>query len=133
MANLYRSQTDKKLTGLCGGLAEYLNVDANLLRVILIITAVFTGGTVILLYVLISLVIPKESVLQPSFQNQYTANNHSNVEQKSQTQTTTTYDSGSKIDDMMKDIEKKAMQQEIEELKSKLAKYEKGEKNNGSF
>ncbi|NBI28933.1 PspC domain-containing protein [Chengkuizengella marina] len=127
MANLYRSQTDKKLTGLCGGLAEYLNVDANLLRVILIITAVFTGGTVILLYVLISLVIPKEPALQSSFQNQHTAYDQSTVQQNSQTQSTTTYDSGSKIDDMMKDIEKKAMQQEIEDLKSKLAKYEKGE------
>ncbi|NDI36729.1 PspC domain-containing protein [Chengkuizengella sediminis] len=127
MANLYRSQTDKKLTGLCGGLAEYLNVDANLLRIILIITAVFTGGTVILLYFLISLVISKEPVLQPSFQNQHTAYDHSNVQQKSQAQPTTTYDSGSKIDDMMKDVEKKAMQQEIENLKSKLAKYEKGE------
>lgn len=127
MANLYKSQTDKKITGLCGGLAEYLNVDTNLLRIILIITAVFSGGTVILLYVLISLVISKEPTLQSSFQTQHTAYDHSHVQHKTQSQPAAAYDSGSKIDDMMKDIEKKAMKQEIDNLKAKLAEYEKGE------
>ncbi|MDP5272511.1 PspC domain-containing protein [Chengkuizengella axinellae] len=127
MSNLYRSQTDKKLTGLCGGLAEYLNVDSNLLRIILIITAVFTSGTVILLYFLISMVISKQPAMQASFQDSGSTYSSSNVQSKTSDATTTTFDSGSKIDDMMKDIEKKAMQQEIEDLKAKLAKYEKGE------
>ena len=31
---LYRSVTDKKIAGVCGGLAEYLNVDVTVIRVL---------------------------------------------------------------------------------------------------
>ena len=31
---LYRSATDKKLAGVCGGLAKYLNIDVTIIRVI---------------------------------------------------------------------------------------------------
>ncbi|MEI7025133.1 PspC domain-containing protein [Paenibacillus sp. y28] len=62
MKRIYRSQRDKKLFGLCGGLAELLDVDATLLRLIFVITAIFSAGTMIAIYVLASLVIPKEPV-----------------------------------------------------------------------
>lgn len=60
MAKLYRSRTDSKLFGLCGGLAQLINVDSTLLRVIVVVTAFFSGGTVIPLYFIACLVIPKE-------------------------------------------------------------------------
>ena len=60
MSKLYRSRRDKKVTGLCGGLAEAMNVDATLLRLLVVITTFFTGGTVIFIYFVAALVIPKE-------------------------------------------------------------------------
>ena len=46
MKKLYRSRRDKKLFGLCGGLAEMLNVDATLLRILLIVITVFSSGAI---------------------------------------------------------------------------------------
>lgn len=60
MTKLYRSRTDRKITGLCGGLAETLGFDATLLRLLVVITTLFSGGVVIGIYVLAALVIPSE-------------------------------------------------------------------------
>jgi len=60
MRKLYRSTRDRKLFGVCGGLADYLGVDATLLRILLIIVAVFSAGSVILVYVIAGFVIPRE-------------------------------------------------------------------------
>ncbi len=59
-AKLYRSATDRKIFGVCGGLGELLQVDSTLLRIVAVVGAVFSGGTVILLYVIAGLVIPEE-------------------------------------------------------------------------
>lgn len=56
---LYRSRTDSKLTGLCGGLAEWFGVDPTIVRVLLVVTAFFSFGTVLLVYLICSVVIPK--------------------------------------------------------------------------
>jgi len=64
---IYRSAHDKKLTGLCGGLGEALGVDATLLRIVAIVLAVVTSGGFILVYILASLVVPKE----PPYYNPY--------------------------------------------------------------
>jgi len=40
---LFRSQTDRKLGGVIGGLAEYFRIDSNLLRLIVIILMIVTG------------------------------------------------------------------------------------------
>ncbi|MFC4303745.1 PspC domain-containing protein [Cohnella boryungensis] len=58
MRKLYRSTRDKKLFGVCGGLAEYLGVDATLLRILLIVIAVFSAGSVIIVYIIAGFVIP---------------------------------------------------------------------------
>ena len=47
---LYRSRTDRKLAGVCGGLAQYLNTDATLIRVLFVVLAVL-GGSGIVIYV----------------------------------------------------------------------------------
>lgn len=57
---LLLSQTDKKLTGVCGGLAEYFDVDSTLVRIIFLVLTVFSlgmGG--ILLYLILWAVMPK--------------------------------------------------------------------------
>lgn len=123
MNKLYRSQKDKKLFGLCGGLAETLNVDATLLRLVVIITAIFSGGTVILLYIVASMVIPKE----PGFDTNPSQLSYGHQSAGAYQSTYAKEPPQPNIDEMMKDIEKKAMWKEIEELRNKLSKYEKGE------
>ena len=56
---LYKSRTNKKLCGVCGGLAEYLNIDATIVRLILAFAILF-AGTGILAYILAALVIPDQ-------------------------------------------------------------------------
>lgn len=60
MRKLYRSTRDSKLFGVCGGLAEYLAIDATLLRILLVIVAVFSAGSVIVVYIIAGIIIPKE-------------------------------------------------------------------------
>lgn len=67
MKKLYRSSRDKKLFGLCGGLAEMLNVDATLLRILLVVVTIFTSGAVILIYIIAGLVVPKEPPVYSGF------------------------------------------------------------------
>lgn len=60
MRRLHRSSRDKKLFGVCGGIAENVGVDANLLRILLVIVAVFSGGAVILVYLIAGFIIPRD-------------------------------------------------------------------------
>ncbi|GIQ68384.1 PspC domain-containing protein [Xylanibacillus composti] len=132
MMKLYRSQRDKKLFGLCGGIAEALNVDSTLLRLVTVVTAVFSAGTVILLYVLACLVVPKEPVSDMGFGHNaaYPGSGYNGHYPPSGRPASNQYAAPAEepgLDEMMKDIEKKAMWKEIEELRAKLAKYEKGD------
>lgn len=56
---LYKSNTDKKICGVCGGLAKFLGVDSTIIRLILVL-AVFFAGCGILAYIIAALVIPDE-------------------------------------------------------------------------
>ena len=52
-ARLERSTTDKKWAGVCGGLAEYLQVDVALVRTFFVVGTVVTGGLGLLGYITI--------------------------------------------------------------------------------
>lgn len=54
---LHRSEVNKVIAGVCGGLGEYLDIDPTLIRVIFILLTVF-GGSGILLYLILWLIIP---------------------------------------------------------------------------
>lgn len=56
---LSRSKTDRKLAGVCGGLAQYFNVDSTLIRVLFVLLAVL-GGSGLVLYVAMWIIVPKE-------------------------------------------------------------------------
>ena len=57
---LYRSRNQRMLAGVCGGLADYFNVDATLIRVLFLVLAVF-GGSGLLIYVVMWLIVPDAS------------------------------------------------------------------------
>ena len=55
---LYRSKTDKKLAGVCAGLAEYVNIDPTIIRLIWVLVALSGAG--VLAYIVCALVIPEK-------------------------------------------------------------------------
>jgi phage shock protein C len=54
---LYRSRDEKMIGGVCGGLAEYFNVDPTLVRLIWVIITLI-GGAGVLLYIVLWLIMP---------------------------------------------------------------------------
>jgi phage shock protein PspC (stress-responsive transcriptional regulator) len=57
---LLRSETDKKIAGVCGGLAEYLNIDSTWVRLAFVLLAVASGiGLVI--YAVLAIIMPSAS------------------------------------------------------------------------
>ena len=54
---LYKSNTDKKLAGVCGGIAEYFDIDSTLVRLIWVII-ILAAGTGILAYIIAAIVMP---------------------------------------------------------------------------
>jgi phage shock protein C len=57
---LYRSTTDRRLAGVCGGLAEYFDIDPLLVRIGFVIAAL-AGGPGIIAYVVLWIAMPKAS------------------------------------------------------------------------
>lgn len=57
---LRRSLTDRKIFGVCGGLAEYFSIDPNLSRILYVVLCLATGGAGILLYFILALVVPDD-------------------------------------------------------------------------
>ena len=57
---LYKSVNDKKLCGVCAGLAKYFSIDVTLVRLIWAIVTLCTVGTGILAYIICALIIPDE-------------------------------------------------------------------------
>jgi phage shock protein C len=56
---LYRSRTDRKLAGVCGGLAQYFNTDATPIRVLFVVLALL-GGPGLVIYLLMWILVPEE-------------------------------------------------------------------------
>ena len=57
---LTRTSWDAPISGVCGGLARYLGVDATLVRVLAVLLAVFTFPAAIIAYLVAWAVMPKE-------------------------------------------------------------------------
>jgi len=61
MKKLYRTQNDRKLAGICGGIARYVNMDPTLIRLLFLIIVLMTGVFPMMLgYFLAVFVIPNE-------------------------------------------------------------------------
>jgi phage shock protein C len=56
---LYRSRTNRQVAGVCGGLAQYFNIDATLIRVLFVVLAVL-GGSGLVIYLVLWIIVPRE-------------------------------------------------------------------------
>lgn len=60
MKKLYKSAKDKKIDGVCAGLADYFDLDATLVRVgfavLVVLTGIFPG---VILYAVLAVIMPR--------------------------------------------------------------------------
>ncbi len=56
---LYRSRSDRMIWGVCGGLAKYFDMDPTIIRIIAVLL-IFAGGSGILAYIILAIVVPSE-------------------------------------------------------------------------
>ena len=76
---LYRSMTDKKLCGVCGGLGEYFDVDPTLIRLLWVIFT-FMGGAGLLAYIICAIIVPQQNQIPtPSTEAQFQGSRHRNA------------------------------------------------------
>ncbi len=62
---LYRRTSDKYLTGLSGGIADYFDIDVTVVRVVLICLEFATAGLLIIVYFIVSYFVPKQPNKSP--------------------------------------------------------------------
>lgn len=55
---LYRSRTEEVVSGVAGGVAEYLDMDPSIVRVVWALLAIITGGVFFILYIVMWIVVP---------------------------------------------------------------------------
>lgn len=58
MKRLYKSRNDKMICGVCGGVAEYFNVDPTLIRLLFVLLGLTGSGVVA--YIIAAVIIPME-------------------------------------------------------------------------
>ena len=58
---LYKSSTDKKLAGVCGGIAEYFNIDSTLVRLGWVVFCAL-GGSGLLAYIIMAIIMPSRPI-----------------------------------------------------------------------
>lgn len=60
MKKLHKSKTDKKIAGVCGGIAETYDIDPTLVRIVFLATTLLSFGVGFWLYVICWIVMPSE-------------------------------------------------------------------------
>lgn len=63
---LYRSQHDRMLAGVAGGLAEMWDADPSLIRIVWVLLAILTGGLALVVYIVMAIVVPDEDAVWPA-------------------------------------------------------------------
>ena len=64
MKRLYRSEREKILCGVCGGLAEYFNVDPTIVRLAVALLFILNPAATLILYLIACIIMPKESEIK---------------------------------------------------------------------
>ena len=60
---LFKSDTNKMLSGVCGGLAEYFCLDASLVRLGVVVLTLVTSFALVLVYIAAAIILPYKSQL----------------------------------------------------------------------
>jgi phage shock protein C len=60
---LTRSNKNRMLSGVCGGLGEYLDIDPTIFRLAFAFGFLATGGSILLVYIVMAIVVPPDPVV----------------------------------------------------------------------
>lgn len=60
---LYKIEQGKKLAGVCGGIAEYLNMDPTIIRLLWVLLTAFVGSGIIA-YIIAAFIMPTKSEVE---------------------------------------------------------------------
>ena len=63
---LYRSSSERMIAGVCGGLAEYFNIDPTVIRLLSVAAAFFNPPGAVLAYLLVMIIVPETPVNETS-------------------------------------------------------------------
>lgn len=58
---LYKSNTDRKISGVCGGIAEYFEIDSTIVRLAWVLFTL-AGGSGLLAYIVAAIVMPESNI-----------------------------------------------------------------------
>lgn len=72
-SRLYRSEKNRIIAGVCGGLGEFFGIDPSLVRLLFVLIIIF-GGSGILLYIVLWIILPTESEVKGSTEDHIKAN-----------------------------------------------------------
>lgn len=50
---------NKKLFGVCGGIAEYFNIDPTIVRILFVLGAILSGSIIFWIYLMLALILPQ--------------------------------------------------------------------------
>jgi len=64
MKKLFRSRTDRMIAGICGGLAEYWNIDPSLVRLGVLALLFVSSGGMAVAYIAGAIIIPEKPLNQ---------------------------------------------------------------------
>lgn len=62
---LYLSDRDRKIAGVCGGLADYFGIDSTIVRILWALAVMVSYGTGFILYLVFWLIVPRERNILP--------------------------------------------------------------------
>jgi len=65
-SKLYRSRTEKKLLGVCGGLADYMQLDPVIVRLVFVMAGLASFGIVAIAYIVLGIVVPQNPAPVPA-------------------------------------------------------------------
>lgn len=57
---LYKSKYDRKLDGVCAGIAAFFDIDPTIVRVLWVLVTLFTAFSGVIAYIVCDVVIPRE-------------------------------------------------------------------------
>jgi len=64
---LYRSTSDKKIAGVCSGLAHYFEVEVTLVRLLFVAATIFSCGLALLCYIVAWIIMPSDVRVAPPY------------------------------------------------------------------
>jgi phage shock protein PspC (stress-responsive transcriptional regulator) len=62
---LSRPRDDRKIAGVCAGIARYLGVDAVIVRILMVVLAIWPPGVGVILYIVCWMVMPNDPLMLP--------------------------------------------------------------------